>query len=346
MPLLALSLAAVAALAGAWGYRQTAALRRRDADLGRLTEDHAHLEKVYGELRAEVAARAARQAEVTDELQATLDHLRETRGQLLESRRLASLGQLTAGIAHEIKNPLNFVNNFGRLSVELADELREELEANPERPVAEVLDEVGDVLGALARNAAKITEHGERADRIVRTMLLHAGSSAGQRQPTDLNALVLDYSNLAFHAMRASNPDLRVAVEKDLQPDLGEVALVPQEVGRVVINLLTNAFHAVRERVEREGEGYVPAVTLATRDAGEAVEIAVSDNGVGMEDAVRARIFEPFFTTKPAGAGTGLGLSLSHEIVTTNHGGALRVHSEAGEGSTFVVTLPREYADG
>src|SRR5690606_19583733 len=164
MPLLALSLAALAALAGAWGYRQTTALRQREAAYGELAEAHAQLEKVYGELRAEVAARAARQAEVTDELQATLDHLRETRGQLLESRRLASLGQLTAGIAHEIKNPLNFVNNFGRLSVELAGELREELEANPERPVAEVLDEVGDVLGDLVRNAAKITEHGARAD--------------------------------------------------------------------------------------------------------------------------------------------------------------------------------------
>ena len=346
MPLLALSLAALAALTGAWGYRQTAALRRRDEAHGELAVAHARLEKVYDELRAEVAARAARQAEVADELQATLDHLRETRGQLLESRRLASLGQLTAGIAHEIKNPLNFVNNFGRLSVELADELREELEANRERPVAEVLDGVGEVLGDLARNAARITQHGERADRIVRTMLLHAGSNAGQRQPTDLNALVLDYLNLAFHAMRASSPDLRVTIEKDLHPDLGDVSLVPQEIGRVVINLLTNAFYAVRERAAHEGAGYVPTVTIATQDAGEAVEITVSDNGGGMPEDVRARIFEPFFTTKPAGAGTGLGLSLSHEIVTTNHGGAMQVRSEVGESSTFVVTLPREHADG
>ena len=343
--LLNVTLGLAAALAVGWGARQAAARRRAAAERDAARAERDELQGVYDELREEYAARAQQQAEAAEALRAATADLASTRGQLTESRRLASLGRLTAGIAHEIKNPLNFVNNFAQLSVELADELREELEADPERTVADALGEVGEILDDIAHNARKITEHGQRADRIVRTMLMHARSNAGQRQPTDLNALVLDYADLAYHGMRAATPDFNATIEKDLDPDLGEVALVPQEIGRVVLNLLNNAFYAVHERA---GEpGYAPNVTVATRDLGDAVELRVADNGPGIPEDVRSRIFEPFFTTKPTGEGTGLGLSLSHELVTKNHGGTMEVASEEGAGATFTLTLPRaEGTDG
>jgi signal transduction histidine kinase/ligand-binding sensor domain-containing protein len=272
-------------------------------------------------------------------LEASLRDLRETQAQLVQSEKLASLGQLTAGIAHEIKNPLNFVNNFADLSVDLADEVGQELAEAGDRPASALLDELGPLLDDLRENARRIHEHGQRADRIVRAMLLHSRGGAGERGRVDLNRFVDEYANLAYHGARANDADFHVALERDLGADVGEVEIVPQELGRVLINLITNAFHAVHERAAA-GHGYAPAVTLRTRRRGGRVVLEVEDNGTGIPAATRERIFEPFFTTKPTGEGTGLGLSLAYDIVTQVHGGQMSVESVEGEGTTFTVVLP------
>ncbi len=278
------------------------------------------------------------------EAETARESLRTAQEQLLQARKMASLGQLTAGIAHEIKNPLNFVNNFARLLGDLTRELREELAENRDRPAGEVLDEIDDLLEDIAHNAEKIREHGERADATVRNMLMHSRTNDDQRQEVDLNALVKQYANLAYHGMRAADPHFNTALDFDLSPEVGHAEIVPQEIGRVFINLLNNAFSATRSKAERHaeaGEAYRPLVAVRTTARGGEVEARVTDNGGGIPPDVRARIFEPFFTTKPAGTGTGLGLSLSYEIVTVGHGGTMAVETEEGQGTTFVITLPR-----
>ncbi|WP_412060220.1 two-component regulator propeller domain-containing protein [Rubrivirga sp. IMCC45206] len=282
----------------------------------------------------------AKLAEANGQLEASLQHLRDTQTQLVQSEKLASLGQLTAGIAHEIKNPLNFVNNFADLSVELAEELREEMGETPERPVGEVLAEVGDLLDNLQDNARRIREHGQRADRIVRSMLLHSRGGSAERGRVDVARFVEEYVNLAFHGARANDSDFRVEIVRDFADDTGEAEVVPQEFGRVLINLLTNAFHAVNARDTAEGDDYAPTVTVRTRRHGDEVSIEIEDNGTGIPSDVKAKIFEPFFTTKPTGEGTGLGLSLAHDIVTSVHGGRMAVESTDGEGTTFTVAVP------
>ena len=279
-------------------------------------------------------------AHANGQLETSLRDLRQTQAQLVQSEKLASLGQLTAGIAHEIKNPLNFVNNFADLSVELAQELRDEIADAADRPAAEVLGEIGPLLDDLQDNARRIREHGQRADRIVRSMLLHSRGGASDHARVDVNRFVDEYVNLAFHGARANDSGFTVEVARDFDDDAGEVDIVPQEFGRVLINLLTNAFHAVAERARQAGPDYRPAVTARTRRAGGEVAVEVADNGTGIPEDVRAKIFEPFFTTKPSGQGTGLGLSLAHDIVTGVHGGRMDVESAEGEGSTFRVILP------
>jgi signal transduction histidine kinase len=264
------------------------------------------------------------------DLEAALMQLRAAQAQLVQQEKMASLGALTAGIAHEIKNPLNFVNNFAGLSVELVAELEQTEDA----------DERGALLADLKANAAKIEEHGKRADAIVRQMMEHARIGGGERRAVGVNALVEEYANHAFHGARARRPDFTVDIDLDLDADVGEATLIPQEIGRVLINLLDNAFDAVRERAVVEGPPFRPAVRVATRRSDGAVEIRVEDNGPGIPDAVRARIFEPFFTTKPSGQGTGLGLSLAYDIVTQGHRGTLAVESVGGEGANFRLVLP------
>ena len=275
-------------------------------------------------------------------LEASLHELQATQAQLVQSEKLASLGQLTAGIAHEIKNPLNFVNNFADLTVELAGEIDEELRASPERTVGEALVDIEDLLGDLRDNARRIHEHGQRADRIVRSMLLHSRGGSGERGRVELNRFVEEYANLAYHGARANDQDFNIALEWDLDPEMGEIEIVPQELGRVLINLLTNAFHAVtdRRRDPATPEDYQPTVTLHTRCADTTAVLTIEDNGTGIPEAVRQQIFEPFFTTKPTGEGTGLGLSLVHDIVTGVHGGEVSVESTEGEGTSFIIVLP------
>ncbi len=264
------------------------------------------------------------------EVEAAMTELRAAQAQLVQSEKMASLGALTAGIAHEIKNPLNFVNNFAGLSQELVTELEEETD-----PV-----ERAALLEDLKTNAAKIEAHGRRADAIVRQMMEHARSASGERRPVDLNALVEEYTNLAYHGMRARHPDFNATLNQSFAEDAGEVEIVSQEIGRVLINLLDNAFDAVRARKTSGADGYLPSVTVTTERRDGKVEIRVADNGLGMPEAVRAKVFEPFFTTKPTGQGTGLGLSMSYDIVTQGHGGTLTVESEEGRGATFTLALP------
>ena len=288
----------------------------------------------------EVEAANAKLEAANRQLETSLRDLKATQAQLVQSEKLASLGQLTAGIAHEIKNPLNFVNNFADLSVELAQELRDEMAEAPDKPAGTILEEVGDLLDDLQDNCRRIREHGQRADRIVRSMLLHSRGGSSERGRVDLARFIDEYANLAFHGARANDSDFNVEIERDFDPETGEVEVVPQEFGRVLINLLTNAFHAVQKRAAGAGDGYVPTVTVRTRRDGREVRVDVADNGTGIPDTVKGRIFEPFFTTKPTGEGTGLGLSLAHDIVTGVHGGQMSVDSAEGEGTTFHITLP------
>jgi two-component system, NtrC family, sensor kinase len=285
----------------------------------------------------------ARQARV--EAETTLADLRRTQDRLVQSEKMASLGQLTAGIAHEIKNPLNFVNNFSELSVDLLDELREAVA--PDRlAVADGLRaEIDELTATLKGNLAKIAEHGRRADSIVKNMLLHSRSGPGEHRRIDLNSTVEEALNLAYHGARAATPGFNITMEKRLDPQAGMVDMYPQEITRVLLNLIGNGFYAAHQRAEAAGSnGFEPTLWLTTRDLGDQVEIRVRDNGTGISEAARDRIFEPFFTTKPAGEGTGLGLSLSYEIIVQQHGGRLTVDSERDAFTEFVVTLPRKLA--
>ncbi|MBL0158741.1 MAG: GAF domain-containing protein [Bryobacterales bacterium] len=273
--------------------------------------------------------------------------LKSAQDQLVVQEKLASLGALTAGIAHEIKNPLNFVNNFAELSVELNQELREEIDKH--RAVIGEADcgVIEELLGDLEKNARKINEHGRRADSIVRSMLLHSRGQRGERQPTDINAMLEEYVNLSYHGMRAQDSGFNATIERDLAPAMPLVNVVPQDLSRVFLNILNNACYAVNEKSRKVGSnnGYAPTLRVVTADLGELIEVRIRDNGMGIPPEVRAQIFNPFFTTKPTGQGTGLGLSISHEIVVQEHGGQLDVLTEPGQFTEFVVRLPKEKQD-
>jgi signal transduction histidine kinase len=285
-----------------------------------------------------------RQERSNRELADTLDDLRAAQTRLVQQEKMASLGRMTAGVAHEIKNPLNFVVNFAGLNRDLLQELRDELAAAPARPVGEALTDAGGLFDDLRTNAEKIAEHGARADGIVRAMLAHARGGSAVLVAADLNALVAEQAALAFHSARARDDGFACALTQELDPAAGLVRCAPQEIGRVLQNLLGNAFYAVAERSRERpgGDGaYAPAVAVRTRRAGEAVVVEVEDNGAGIPEAIREHVFEPFFTTKPTGTGTGLGLSLAYDIVQS-HGGTLAFESAAGRGTRFVLTLPLE----
>ena len=268
-------------------------------------------------------------AERTAELARSLDDLKKTQTQLIQSEKLASLGELTAGIAHEIQNPLNFVNNFSELSKELIDELQEE-RAKPEKD--EGLEE--ELLNDISQNLEKINHHGKRASSIVRGMLEHSRSSSGKKEPTDVNALADEYLRLAYHGIRAKDKSFNADFKTDLDANMPKIPLITQDFGRVLLNLINNAFYAIKDM---QGKGQVK---VQTRQIGNYVEIRVSDNGVGIPESLKAKIFQPFFTTKPTGQGTGLGLSLAYDIITKGHGGTLSVETKEGEGTTFIIKLP------
>jgi signal transduction histidine kinase len=285
--------------------------------------------------RAEEAVRTAR-----DAAESALRELQAAQASLVHAQKMAALGQLTAGIAHEIKNPLNFVNNFAGLSVELLDELKEAARAVSALD-ADKRAEIIETIRMLTGNLEKIVEHGRRADGIVRSMLQHSRGSSEDRQPTDLNALAEEALNLAYHGARAQDPNFDIALERDLDRNLAPLDVVPQELTRVLLNLIGNGFYATNKR-SRESDGtYRPELKITTREFGESVEVRVRDNGVGVPPENRDKLFQPFFTTKPTGEGTGLGLSISYEVVTQQHGGTITVESEVGDFTEFTVRLPR-----
>ncbi|PWE79706.1 histidine kinase [Bradyrhizobium sp. SUTN9-2] len=276
----------------------------------------------------------------TSELAKSLDDLRAAQDRLIQTEKLASLGQLTAGIAHEIKNPLNFVNNFASLSAELTEELNGVLAPVP--LPENVRSEVDELTGLLQDNLGKIVQHGRRADSIVKNMLLHSREGGGEHGLSDINALVEESLNLAYHGARAEKPGFHVTLKRALDPAAGQAEVFPQEITRVLLNLISNGFHAVIRRKADGAAGYEPIVTAATRDRGDDVEITIRDNGTGIADDVKEKMFNPFFTTKPAGEGTGLGLSMTHDIVVKQHGGTIDVATEPGEFTEFTIVLPRK----
>ena len=278
----------------------------------------------------------AKVADRTRELSQSLEELRNAQDRLLQTEKLASLGQLTAGIAHEIKNPLNFVNNFAELSVELLAELRAAMQQAGLDPALRA--ELEELCAMLSDNLAKVTAHGKRADSIVRNMLAHSREGGGERRRVDVNALLEETLGLAWHGARAERPGFNVTIEKRLDANVGELDLFPQEFARVLLNLFGNAFHAVQQK---HTPGFQPHLLVATHATPAGVAVTIRDNGTGIPEAVRSHIFEPFFTTKPPGQGTGLGLSLSHDIVVQQHGGQITVATEPGAWTEFTITLPR-----
>jgi two-component system NtrC family sensor kinase len=360
--LLALSIL-LALLLGAWLARrmvvpirqlQTGAQRLGEGDLGqritviskdeigalaqRFNQMAAHIQEAQETLEAKVADR-------TFDLARSLDDLRAAQDRLVQTEKLASLGQLTAGIAHEIKNPLNFVNNFADLTMELAQELADAVAAAGTALDPKIREDVAELSAMIRGNLSKVVQHGRRADSIVRNMLAHSRESSGELSAVDLNAVADEALNLAYHGARAERPGFNVMLERDFDPAVGRVELYPQEFTRVLLNLIGNGFHAVhKKQLHDSSEEYQPTVRLTTRALPDWVEIRIYDNGSGIPDAVRARMFEPFFTTKPPGEGTGLGLSLSHDIIVKQHGGTIEVATESGRFTELVVMLPRATA--
>jgi len=268
------------------------------------------------------------------ELESALSSLKETQKQLIQSEKMASLGELTAGIAHEIQNPLNFVNNFSEVNTELIDELNDEVDKGN-------LQDIKKIATDIKENEEKINYHGKRADAIVKGMLQHSRNSSGTKEPTDINTLADECLRLSYHGMRAKDNSFNIEMKTDFDSSIDKITIVPQDIGRVLLNLMTNAFYAVNEKKKQAGENYNPVISVSTKKIKSTAEISIKDNGMGIPQNVLDKIFQPFFTTKPTGQGTGLGLSLSYDIIKA-HGGELKVNTEEGEGAEFIIQLPME----
>lgn len=298
-------------------------------------------EEKKAELEVLVAERTSEILKQKEELQQAVEHLKATQDQLIHAEKMASLGELTAGIAHEIQNPLNFVNNFSEVNLELAEELKEDLDKLTlnDQDKTHLIS----VVNNIRQNQDKINYHGKRADSIVKGMLQHSRKGTGQKEPIDLNEMVDEYVRLSYHGLRAKDKGFNATIDQHLDPAVGKVMVIPQDIGRALLNILNNAFYAVNEKKNEGKEGYSPTLRITTRliDKGRKwVYITVRDNGNGIPDSVKDKIFQPFFTTKPTGKGTGLGLSLSYDIVTQGHGGDLSMTSKEGEFTEFVIKLP------
>ncbi|MBS0290051.1 MAG: GHKL domain-containing protein [Proteobacteria bacterium] len=269
-------------------------------------------------------------------------NLKDAQHQLMIQEKLASVGLLAAGIAHEIKNPLNFINNFSDMTVEMLDELKQELENPLNSCDNETKEAINSIVEDVVVNCKKINEHGKRAESIIKNMLIQARTSAVEKAPLDLNALLEEYLNLSYHGMRAQNNKLNVKIDKLLDNTLPQVTVDQQSIGRVFLNIINNALYASNQKSEKENNNFMPTITIASEQDPEYVKIKIKDNGNGIPEEIRKKIFEPFFTTKPAGQGTGLGLPICYDIVVKEHGGILEVNSQPGEFTEFIITLPKD----
>ncbi len=301
------------------------------------------IEEKKAELEILVAERTAEITKQKEELEQAVVDLKSAQTQLIHAEKMASLGELTAGIAHEIQNPLNFVNNFSEVNIELAAELREEIDrVNADEQTKNSLLSLAN---SIIQNQEKINQHGKRADSIVKGMLQHSRTNNGQKEPTDLNVLADEYLRLSYHGLRAKDKLFNAKIVSHLDEKTGIIPLVPQDMGRALLNFFNNAFYAVSEKKKLDIPGYEPEVTLTVKRLGQNAEIRIRDNGTGIPDSIRDKIFQPFFTTKPTGMGTGLGLSLSYDIITKLHQGNVICQSREGEGTEFIIRLPIEDRD-
>ena len=313
-------------------------LREASEQLQRSNEK---LEDYNRTLEQKVDERTSELRQKHDELDAAFQKLKAAQAQLVQSEKMASLGQLTAGIAHEIKNPLNFVNNFSELSVELAREMLEELGKLAGKVEPKDMDYLTGIMNDLESNSKKINEHGKRADSIIRGMLLHSRGKSGERQPTDINTMLAEYVNLGYHGMRATDNTFNIKIESDYDASIGMVTVVPQDISRVFLNMINNACYSTAQKKRELMDAYFPVLKVSTKNLGDSIEIRIRDNGKGMPAAVAEKVFNPFFTTKPAGSGTGLGLSISYDIIVQQHRGSIVVDSTEGDYAEFIITLPK-----
>lgn len=314
--------------------------QRRDMEQERLKaiereKEFQQSEALKAKLEIQVAERTAELLGQKDELQKALDELKTTQNQLIQSEKMASLGELTAGIAHEIQNPLNFVNNFSEVSMELIDEMQEEMAKGDTAEADAIANDI-------KMNLEKINYHGKRADSIVKGMLQHSRSGNTVKEYTNINKLADEYLRLAYHGLRAKDKSFNADLITDFDENLPKIKVLPQEIGRVLLNLFTNAFYATHQMQKRSGEGYKPMVNVTTSRKENTVVITVKDNGVGIPDAIKDKIMQPFFTTKPTGEGTGLGLSLSYDIIVRGHGGKIDIESRENDYTIFTILLPME----
>ena len=309
-----------------WIFGRWAMSKKQSEELRISAERRAELEVLVQERTVELQKQK-------DELQDTLQELKTTQAQLIQSEKMASLGELTAGIAHEIQNPLNFVNNFSEVTAELIDEMELELNKGDKEEAIAIASDI-------KQNLEKIMHHGKRADGIVKGMLQHSRASSNVKEPTDINKLADEYLRLAYHGLRAKDKSFNADLVTHFAEGLPAANMVPQDIGRVLLNLFNNGFYAVKEKQKTAGLDYKPAIEVTTSSKGKSIEIIVKDNGVGIPDEIKEKILQPFFTTKPTGEGTGLGLSLSYDIIVKAHSGKIDVKSKPGEGSEFKISIP------
>jgi signal transduction histidine kinase len=309
-----------------WIFGRWAMSKKQSEELRISAERRAELEVLVQERTVELQKQK-------DELQDTLQELKTTQAQLIQSEKMASLGELAAGIAHEIQNPLNFVNNFSEVTAELIDEMELELNKGDKEEAIAIASDI-------KQNLEKIMHHGKRADGIVKGMLQHSRASSNVKEPTDINKLADEYLRLAYHGLRAKDKSFNADLVTHFAEGLPAANMVPQDIGRVLLNLFNNGFYAVKEKQKTTGPDYKPAIEVTTSLKGKSIEIIVKDNGVGIPDEIKEKILQPFFTTKPTGEGTGLGLSLSYDIIVKAHSGKIDVKSKPGEGSEFRISIP------
>jgi two-component system NtrC family sensor kinase len=299
----------------------------------KLMQDKRALEQKVHVRTAEVMQQKEKIEAQRDNLEIAFQQLKTAQTQLIQSEKMASLGELTAGIAHEIQNPLNFVNNFSEVSIELLDELKEEAKAGNSEDVMAIADD-------LSQNLQKINDHGKRADSIVKGMLQHSQSSSGKMEPTDINALANEYLRLSYHGLRAKDKTFNAEMTTRFDAKLPKINVIPQDIGRVMLNIFNNAFYAVNQQQKTANADYKPEVTVTTTADNGQIIIKVKDNGIGIPNAIKDKIMQPFFTTKPTGEGTGLGLSLTYDMVVKGHGGSIELDSRPGEFTEFIIRLP------